>query len=158
MTWSIWHLGWPWLCLGGGLALLAVMLYTDAMRSQLTVSRWQDPVWLAWLAVPFLMIHMFEEDGVDFLGRTYDLPDAFCKTLGSPPNPDCAIPLAHYPLVNLGIAWVAAPLAALLARLNLVIGLSSYGFPVFQRTLHVVSTIVGGLAAGGGVLTGGLFF
>src|SRR3954466_6942260 len=143
---------------GGGLALLAVMLYTDAMRSQLTVSRWRDPVWLAWLAVPLLMIHMFEEDGVGLMGRTYDPPDAGRKNPGYPPNPDCAIPLAHYPLVNLGIAWVAAPLAALLARRNLVIGLSWYGLLIFNGTLHVVSTIVGGLAAGGGVLTGGLFF
>jgi hypothetical protein len=69
MTWSIWHLGWPWLCLGGGLVLATVMLYTDTMRSDLATSRWWDPVWLAWLAVPMLMVHMFEEYGIDVLGR-----------------------------------------------------------------------------------------
>jgi hypothetical protein len=134
------------------------MLYTDAIRGQLTVSRWRDPVWLAWLAVPLLMIHMFEEYGFDIFGRTYDLPDAVCKNLGYPLNPDCPIPAAHYPLVNLGIAWVSAPLAALLARRNLVIGLSWYGLLIFNGMLHVGATIATGAAGAGGVLTGGLFF
>jgi hypothetical protein len=105
-----------------------------------------------------LMVHMFEEYGFDLLGRTYDLPDAVCKNLGYPPYPDCPIPIAHYPLVNLGIAWVAAPLAAWLARRNLVIGLSWYGLLIFNGTLHVVGTIALGAAVAGGVLTGGLLF
>jgi len=50
-VWSKWDLGWPWLCLGGGLALFAVLFTTNAARSTLTVSRWRDPVWLAWLTV-----------------------------------------------------------------------------------------------------------
>ena len=158
MVWSNWHLGWPWLCLGGGLALFAVMFGTNAMRSNVAVSRWWDPVWLAWLAVPMLMVHMFEEYGFDILGRTYDLPDMVCKNLGYPAYPACPIPIAHYPLVNLGIAWVSAPLAAILARRNLVIGLSWYGLLVFNGTLHAVATIATGAEGGGGVLTGGLLF
>lgn len=146
------------MCLGGGLALFAVMLYSDAMRSQRTISRWRDPVWLAWLAVPMLMIHMFEEYGFDVLGRTYDLPAMVCKNIGYPPYPDCPIPLAHYPLVNLGVAWVGAPLAALLARRNLVIGLSWYGLLIFNGTLHTVGTIAAGAAGAGGVVTSVLFF
>jgi hypothetical protein len=104
------------------------------------------------------MIHMFEEYAFDIFGRTYDLPDAVCKNLGYPLNPDCPIPPAHYPLVNLGIAWVAAPLAALLARRNLVIGLSWYGLLIFNGMLHVGATIATGAAGAGGVVTGGLFF
>ncbi|HEX4523852.1 MAG TPA: HXXEE domain-containing protein [Casimicrobiaceae bacterium] len=115
-------------------------------------------MWLAWLAVPMLMVHMFEEYGFDVLGRTYDLPAMVCKNIGFPPYPDCPIPVAHYPLVNLGIAWVTAPLAALLARRNLVIGLSWYGLLLVNGTLHVVGTIAAGAAGAGGVLTGGLFF
>jgi hypothetical protein len=158
MVWSNWHLGWPWLCLGGGLVLFAVMFGTNALRGHASGSRWWDPVWLAWLAVPMLMIHMFEEYGFDVLGRTYDLPDMLCKNLGYPPYPDCPIPLAHYPLVNLGIAWLTAPLAALLARRNLVVGLSWYGLLIFNGTLHVVATIATGATGAGGVLTGGLLF
>jgi len=158
MVWSNWHLGWPWLCLDGGLALFAVMLLTNAMRSNTAVARWWDPVWLAWLAVPLLMVHMFEEYAFDILGRTYDLPDMVCKNLGYAPHPACPIPIAHYPLVNLGIAWVSAPLAAILARRNLVIGLSWYGLLVANGMLHVGATIAMGLEGGGGVLTGGLLF
>jgi len=158
MVWSNSHLGWPWLCLGGSLVLFAVMFATNATRGSATGSRWWDPVWLAWLAVAMLMVHMFEEYGFDLLGRTYDLPDAVCKNLGYPTYPDCPIPIAHYPLVNLGIAWVTAPLAALLARRNLVIGLSWYGLLIFNGTLHVVGTIALGAAVAGGVLTAGLLF
>ena len=157
MVWSNWELGWPWLCLGGGLVLFVVMLFTNAMRNDLTVSRWRDPVWLAWLVVPMLMVHMFEEYGFDILGRTYVLPDSVCKNMGYPPYPDCPLPTAHYPLVNLGIAWVTAPLAALLARRNLVIGLSWYGLLIVNGILHVVATLVGGLEAGSGVVVGALF-
>ena len=158
MTWSRWDLGWPWLCLGAGLALFAVLFATNAARSRLNVSRWRDPVWLAWLTVPMLMVHMFEEYGFDILGRTYLLPETLAKNLGYPPYPECPIPIAHYPLVNLGIAWVFAPLAAWLSRRNLVIGLSWYGLLIFNGVLHVVMTLAGGLEAGSGVLTAGLLF
>ena len=158
MVWSNWHLGWPWLCLGGGLVLFAILLGTNALRGHATGSRWWDPVWLAWLAVPMLMVHMFEEYGFDVLGRTYDLPDMLCKNLGYVPYPECPVPIAHYPLVNLGIAWISAPLAACLARRNLVIGLSWYGLLIFNGALHVGATIATGAAGAGGVLTGGLLF
>lgn len=158
MVWRNWDLGWPWMCLGGALALFAVAFGTNAMRSRPDGSRWWDPVWLAWLAVPMLMAHMFEEYGIDVLGRTYLLPDTLCTKLGYPSYPNCPIPIAHYPLVNLGIAWVTAPLAAWLSRRNLVIGLSWYGLLIFNGLLHVVMTIAGGLESGSGVLTGALFF
>jgi hypothetical protein len=146
------------MCLGGALALFAVMFGTNAMRSRSTGSRWWDPVWLAWLVVPMLMLHMFKEYGLDVLGRTYLLPTTLCTKLGYPPYPGCPIPIAHYPLINVGIAWVTAPLAAWLSRRNLVIGLSWYGLLIFNGLLHVVMTIAGGLDAGSGVLTGALFF
>lgn len=38
---------WPYMGLGAAL-LLALLLCTNALRSDLTVSRWQDLVWLAW--------------------------------------------------------------------------------------------------------------
>jgi len=62
------------------------------------------------------------------------------------------------PCVNLGIAWVSAPLAVWLAPRNLVIGLSWYGLLIFNGMLHVVATIATGAAGAGGVLTGSLLF
>ena len=158
MVWSNFDLGWPWMCLGGAVALFAVAFGTNAMRGRPDGSRWWDPVWLAWLAVPMLMVHMFEEYGFDMLGRTYLLPETLCTKLGYPSYPNCPIPIAHYPLVNLGIAWVTAPLAAWFSRRNLIIGLSWYGLLIFNGLLHVVMTIAGGLESGSGVLTGALLF
>jgi hypothetical protein len=74
--------------------------------------------------------------------RTYDLPDMVCQNLGYLPYPQCPIPVAHYPVVNLGIAWVAAPLAAIIARRNLIIGLSWYGLLMCNGTLHVVAALL----------------
>jgi hypothetical protein len=39
--------------------LIAVMLGARALRGSATGSRWRDPVWLGWLAVPMLMVHVF---------------------------------------------------------------------------------------------------
>jgi hypothetical protein len=74
------------------------------------------------------------------------------------PYPDRPIPTAHYLLLNLGIAWVTAPLAAMMGRRNLVIGLSFYGLLIINGIVHVGATLVVGLEAGAGVLTVGTVF
>ena len=58
--------------------------------------------------------------------------------------------MMHFPLVNISLVWVAAPIAALLCRRNPVVGLSYYGFILANGILHAVT----GIAAGGGVLSG----
>ena len=66
------YLVWPYMGLGAAL-LLALLLSTDALRSDLTVSRWRDLVWLAWLGTLAYLIHQFEEHGIDAEGATYTL-------------------------------------------------------------------------------------
>ena len=44
---------WPWIGFAGGILLLAMMFFTNRMRSSLTVSRWKDPVWLSWARTGF---------------------------------------------------------------------------------------------------------
>jgi len=41
--------------------MVAILLTTDTFRSNTTVSRWRDPVWLAWLAAPLYWVHQLEE-------------------------------------------------------------------------------------------------
>jgi len=41
--------------------MAAILLMTDTFRGSTTVSRWRDPMWLAWLAVPLYWLHQFEE-------------------------------------------------------------------------------------------------
>jgi len=138
--------------------MFAVLFLTNVGRSQLTASRWRDPAWLAWLPVPMLMVHMFEEYGFDLLGRSNAFPVTMCKMLHYPPYPDCPIPIAHYALLNLGCAWIGAPIAATFARRNLAIGLTFYGLTAFNGLTHIGGAIMGGMEAASGLITGVLLF
>ena len=84
-------------------------------------------MWLAWLAVPLYWIHQFEEYSLPVIGFDYSIQEMICKNLGFPPYPECPIPLAFYPVVNIALMWVGAPLAAYLFRRNVLIGLSFWG-------------------------------
>ncbi|HEX4507672.1 MAG TPA: HXXEE domain-containing protein [Alphaproteobacteria bacterium] len=158
MTWTPWDYGWPYFCLGGGLIMFAVLLFTNSARSHPEISRWRDPVWLSWLVVPMLMVHMFEEYGFDLLGRSNAFPVTMCNLLHYPPYPDCPVPLAHYALLNLGVAWVGATIAAACARRNLAVGLTFYGLTGFNGLTHIAGAVMGGLEAASGLITGALFF
>ena len=45
---------WPFIGLGGAIVMVPILLMTDTFRGNTTVSRWRDPVWLGWFAVPLL--------------------------------------------------------------------------------------------------------
>ncbi len=155
MTWF--DMGWPFVGLGGAIVMLAIMLMTNTFRGNATVSRWCDPVWLGWLAAPVYWIHQFEEYSLTVLGfGHYAIQGAVCKNMGYPAYPDCPIPLAFYPLVNITLMWVGAPLAAYLGRRNLIIGLSFWGMILLNGVAHVAATAaLRGYNAG---LFSGLFF
>ena len=111
---------------------------------QPTVSRWRDPEWLAWLAVPLYWIHQFEEYSLPVIGLDYSIQEMICEKIGFPPYPDCPIPLAFYPVVNIALMWFGAPLAAYLFRRNVLIGLSFWGLLFANGLVHTA----GGVAAG----------
>ena len=46
------------------------------------VSRWRDPVWLAWLMVVAYLLHNFEEYGIDAAGRAFHFPVTACQQYG----------------------------------------------------------------------------
>ena len=118
---------WPFIGIGGAIVMVPILLMTDAFRGNTKVSRWSDPVWLGWLAVPLYWVHQFEKYSLPVIGLDYSLPEMGCKNLGFPPYPDCPIPLSFYPLVNIALMWFGAPLAAYLGRRNVAIGLSFWG-------------------------------
>ena len=136
---------WPFIGIGGAIVIVAILLLTDTFRGNTTVSRWRDPMWLAWLAVPLYWIHQFEEYSLPVIGLDYSIQEMICKNLGFPPYPDCPIPLAFYPVVNIALMWFGAPLAAYLFRRNVLIGLSFWGLLLANGLLHTA----GGIAAGG---------
>jgi len=106
------HTVWPFV--GGGAAIVmgAILLTTDTFRSNTTVSRWRDPVWLAWLAAPLYWVHQLEEYSLPVIGLPYSLPDMVCGQFDFPPYPACPIPMSFYPVVNISLMWFGAPLAA----------------------------------------------
>jgi len=139
MNWF--DIGWPFVGLGGAIVMFAIMLLTDTFRGNTAVSRWRDPVWLGWLAAPLYWLHQFEEYSVRMLGFDYSIQEMVCKNLGFPPYPDCPVPLSFYPVVNIGLMWVGAPLAAYLGRRNAAIGLSFWGLIFLNGIGHVAGTV-----------------
>jgi len=129
---------------GGAIVMVAILLLTDTFRSDTTVSRWRDPMWLAWLAVPFYWIHQFEEYSLPVIGFDYSIQEMICEKIGFRPYPDCPIPLAFYPVVNIALMWFGAPLAAYVFRRNVLIGLSFWGLLFANGLVHSA----GGIAAG----------
>src|SRR5689334_7374637 len=83
---------WPWIGLAISALLLTLLFTTNAFRSDHSLSRWRDPVWLAWLAPAAYMLHQTEEYGITLFGQLFAFPDALCVTLGQPPYPGCIIP------------------------------------------------------------------
>ncbi len=134
---------WPFIGVGGAVVMVAVLLLTDTFRGSTTVSRWRDSMWLAWLAVPFYWFHQFEEYSLPVMGLDYSIQEMICKNLGFPPYPECPIPLAFYPVVNIALMWFGAPLAAYLFRRNVLVGLSFWGLLFANGLLHTA----GGIAA-----------
>jgi hypothetical protein len=123
--------------------MVAILLTTDTFRSSTTVSRWRDPAWLAWLAVPLYWVHQFEEYSLPVLGFDYSIQEMICEKIGFPPYPACPIPLTFYPVVNIALMWFGAPLAAYLFRRNVLVGLSFWGLLFANGLVHSA----GGIAA-----------
>ena len=135
---------WPFVGGGAAIVMVAILLTTDTFRSNTTVSRWRDPVWLAWLAAPLYWVHQLEEYSLPVIGLPYSLPDMVCGQFDFPPYPDCPIPMSFYPLVNISLMWFGAPLAAYICRRNVLIGLSSWGLIMANGFVHSA----GGIAEG----------
>jgi hypothetical protein len=143
MTWSWFDLAWPWIGSAAAVLLIVLLFGTNKLRSNLPVSRWRDPVWLAWAAATAYMIHNVEEYGIDMFGRVHAFPDALCTTLRLGAYPDCPVPPAFYLAVNIALIWVAGPLAALLSRRHALIGYSFFGLEVTNGMAHVVPMLLG---------------
>jgi len=143
MTWNWFDTAWPWIGLMAAVILLILLFGTERLRGDLTLSRWRDPVWLAWWAVPVYMLHNVEEYGIDLLGRTHAFPDAMCTVLGFAPYPACTVPPAFFLAVNISLFWIASPVAAVLSRKHAVVGLIFYGLLITNGLTHIVPMALG---------------
>jgi hypothetical protein len=134
---------WPYMGLGAAL-LLALLLATDALRSDRTVSRWRDLVWLAWLGTLAYLIHQFEEHGIDALGATYAFRGEMCRNFGFPDVQACPIPFSFVTAVNISVVWVFGPATALLGRRRPELALAFFSVPIINAIPHIVPAVAQG--------------
>lgn len=127
---------WPYMGLGAAL-LLALLLTTNALRSDLTVSRWRDLVWLAWAGTLAYLIHQFEEHGIDAEGATYAFRSEMCRNFGFPDVQACPVPFSFVTAVNISVVWVFGPTAALLGRRRPELALAFFSVPFVNAFMHV---------------------
>ena len=159
---TILWLGWPWMGLGGAVVMIVLLFCTDVLRSTHEVSRWRDPLWLAWLAVPMYLLHQFEEYSLHVVDGQYSIvsmffsPDGPASRLG-----EMNLPLAHFPIMNCVFVWVAIPLGVwLFGKKHPAVALAPYGFIIANGLTHVVPSLAGimPVAQNGGFWTGVLLF
>ncbi|MBS0522032.1 MAG: HXXEE domain-containing protein [Proteobacteria bacterium] len=132
--------GWPWIGLGAA-GLLFVLLTTDALRTNRSISRWRDIGWLTWAAVCAYLLHQFEEHGIDAQDRAYAFRGFLCGQIGFADAGTCPVPVPFITAVNIAAVWVAGPLSALLAARWPVIGLSFFAIPATNLFAHAVPAL-----------------
>ena len=129
---------WPWIGLGGAVVLLIVLLSTNVFRNRRDVSRWRDPVWLAWLMTAAYMLHNFEEYGIDAKGRAFHFPVTACQTFGFHNVDTCPFAPSFFVAVNVPFVWFVLPIAALWCRRNPAVGLTAAGLLLTNAMSHIV--------------------
>ncbi len=134
---------WPYMGLGAAL-LLALLLATDLLRSDRSVSRWQDLPWLAWAGTLVYLVHQFEEHGIDAEGGHYAFRGFLCASLGFADSKTCLVPYSFITSVNVAAVWLAGPAAALLGRRWPVIALSYFSIPFVNLFAHVGPSLAKG--------------
>lgn len=128
---------WPWIGLCLSAALLVLLFTTSIFRSQVTGSRWKDPVWLAWLAPAAYMPHQWEEYGIDALGNHFAFPDLLCSSFHMAPYPECPIPAATFVAINISMIWGTGLVCGLLSWRHPLVGLSLYAIHGTNSLSHL---------------------
>jgi hypothetical protein len=131
---------WPWIGLGAA-GVLLILLTTNALRSDRSISRWRDLVWLTWAAVFAYLVHQFEEHGIDARDHAYAFRSFMCGEIGFADPNSCPVPVAFITAVNVAAVWVVGPLSALLAARWPVIGLSFFAIPAVNLFAHMVPAL-----------------
>ncbi|TCU54700.1 uncharacterized protein with HXXEE motif [Novosphingobium sp. PhB57] len=148
MGWSWFDIHWCWIGLAISAALLTLLFGTNIFRGNIGISRWRDPLWLAWLAPASYMLHQFEEYGIDAQGVRFAFPDVLCGSVGMPPYPACSLPEAVFVAINIPVIWVAGLACALLARRHPFVGLGLYAIHFTNALSHIGVAVASGYNPG----------
>lgn len=135
--WEWFERYWSSVGLGAAIVMIALLLCTNVFRGRIEVSRWRDPVWLAWLMTVAYLLHNFEEYGIDVLGRAFHFSVTACQTYGFGAAESCPLTPSFFVAVNIPFVWVVLPAAALLARRIPAIGLTGAGLLLTNALSHI---------------------
>lgn len=144
MGWNWFDLNWPWCGLVLSAALLLLLFTTNVFRSELSLSRWRDPVWLSWMAPAAYMLHQFEEYGIDAHGTRFAFPDVLCLSVGMSPYPACSLPASLFVAINIPAIWIAGVVCGLRSRRHLFVGLGLYAITFTNSLSHVSAALING--------------
>lgn len=139
---------WSSVGLGGAIALGLLLFCTNVCRARLDVSRWRDPVWMAWMFSLAYLLHNFEEYGFDAKGQPFNFPLNICEKFGYASLAACPVKLPFFLAVNIPLIWIALPLAAVWSRRHPAVGLTGAGFVFVNGMTHVVAGIIAGYNPG----------
>ncbi|MEV6348258.1 HXXEE domain-containing protein [Actinoplanes sp. NPDC051851] len=148
---------WSSVGLGAAAVLLALLFFTDLFRQNLAVSRWRDPVWLAWTMPAAYMLHNFEEYGIDARGHAFAFPASACDTFGFDGVSGCPFTPAFFVSVNIPFIWIVMVAAAVLARRHHAIGLAGAGLLLTNALSHITG-LATPMGYSPGTLTAGIIF
>jgi Protein of unknown function with HXXEE motif len=141
ITWTWFDIMWPWIGLVVAVFIFILLFASNILRHDVLVSRWRDPEWLSWLAIPIYMFHQFEEYGIDFLGKKHAFPDGLCSNLGLGNYPACPIPHEFFLYVNIPLVWFFAVLSAKFSPKNPFVGLGLYSVIISNAMAHIVVAV-----------------
>jgi hypothetical protein len=129
---------WPCAALLLGVALAVVLL------AELRTTSVRDPRWvLGWLW-PMYLFHMFEEHGIDVLGRRYAFLGFLCQSLGYPVPSSCPATPEFVFAVNVLACQVAFGLAFFLRRTRPLVAACAWGIPLVNAVAHVLPALATG--------------
>lgn len=149
---------WPWIGLGAAIVLLILLFSTNVLRKNLTISRWKDPSWLAWLLTTAYLLHNVEEYGIDMYGHLYAFPETMARMLNTSSTAGGLPPAAFFTAVNISMFWFASPIAAKLGRGNHRFFAVAMSGVIFINALsHIVPWVIG-MGYTSGALTAVIIF
>src|SRR5215470_14326988 len=89
-----------------------------------------DPAWVLGWVWPMYLLHMFEEHGIDLLGRRYAFLASLCELIGFPAVSDCPATPAFVFAVNVIACQLAFGLAFFLRRTRPLVAACAWGIPL----------------------------
>ncbi len=134
---------WPWIGLGGGVALLFLLFGTKLLQFDKSISRWKDFSWIGWLGATLYLLHNTEEYGITIFGQLHAFPATMQAMLGTQP------PESFFAAVNISMFWFGLPLAAYLSRKHPMMAMGAAGVLIVNALSHIAPFAMGiGYTAG----------